>query len=140
MPTPTPDPAQSCEPGYMGDPTSCKDYDTWKQYASDECAAKKMGLTDLATGAQCADGRFIEVKFMCCGPAGTTPVEPPPTGETCLSTTLGDGKTCVSPDLWKTHAAEACATQKMELRALDAGLTCADGTWSLVKFECCGQS
>src|SRR3954471_19139351 len=37
----------ACIGDYMGDPTSCKPAEVWKQYAADSCKMRGLDLTDL---------------------------------------------------------------------------------------------
>lgn len=58
--------ASPCFDGKLGDPTSCKDPATWKQYAAKECQAAGLVLTSLTLGAECEKGLVSSVAYTCC--------------------------------------------------------------------------
>jgi hypothetical protein len=53
-----------CEWSYLSG--SCQSYDAWKATVSATCQASGKALTQVHTGATCANGGFTEVKFECC--------------------------------------------------------------------------
>jgi len=69
--------------------SSCKPYDTWKQYGANRCAQQNLQLTNLALGPSCGEMSFQSVVYTCCG--GTTPPPPPPK---CGQTTDASGQIC----------------------------------------------
>jgi hypothetical protein len=48
--------------------TSCKPTDLWKQYASEDCSARGLLLTEYQVADTCANGNFQTVAYVCCTP------------------------------------------------------------------------
>ncbi len=62
-------PPSTCVIDTMGDPTSCKDIETWTKYAANDCANRGMKMTRLTPLAACTTdvGRaFSWICFECC--------------------------------------------------------------------------
>jgi len=133
-----------------GDSTSCKSYDTWKQYGAYECGQKNMQLTDLVTGPSCGDAKYQNATYVCCG---TTPAGSTGTGgssgagtggaggasaQACTMNKLTGPNSCRSYDLWKQDASAACTNQNLLLTAITPGPDCEGGIVG-VTFTCCGD-
>jgi hypothetical protein len=67
-PPPPPPPPPSCDWRSLGDPTSCKDPGTWKQYAYESCLKDGLKLADIGFPSTTCDasGSTSYVKFSCC--------------------------------------------------------------------------
>jgi hypothetical protein len=96
----------SSVPGMMcvkipdGGATSCKPYDTWKQYGTDACKQQAMQLTELVVGTTCGAG-YQNVTYVCCAtiPSGSTGAggsagTPSPPAPKCGQTTDASGQIC----------------------------------------------
>jgi hypothetical protein len=134
----------ACFTDAQGGPTSCKTDVTWKEYASELCAAKGATLTAIGFAEDCGGHSYRWAKYECCGDAIAPPVdgkEPSDPGDTgaasCTTHALG-GTTCNTEAAWKGAAAEVCAKEGLVLTEIGYGATCAKaGTVSEVKFNCC---
>jgi hypothetical protein len=72
---PPPPPPDQCTTESQGSDISCKDVATWKQHASDSCAAAGKTLTGYSPGVDCGNGGYRYVKYTCCA-ATASPAVP----------------------------------------------------------------
>lgn len=56
----------TCEKRTQGGPTSCKPVATWKQYASEDCIASGLNLTEYGVSEDCGGGNSRYVNYVCC--------------------------------------------------------------------------
>ena len=63
--SPTP---PKCDQRTQGGPTSCKPADLWKQYASDDCKASGLVLSEISPREDCGGGFTRFVDYTCCTP------------------------------------------------------------------------
>jgi hypothetical protein len=71
---PPPPPPSTCVTKSHGGSASCLPDATWKQYASDDCAATGASLTGYSPYHDCADGTSRNVQYTCCDPKSPPPV------------------------------------------------------------------
>ena len=57
----------SCTGGVEGSDSSCKSAETWRQYATENCARQNQALTEIGLADECGAGLYRYMKFVCCG-------------------------------------------------------------------------
>ena len=162
-PKPEPPAQQPCKTVVMGDVTSCKPADVWKQYAHELCNDNGLQLSALSLGDQCKGG-FVQAKVACCpkdepspcdsttgncepkpepcvNADGTTCDEPNPQPEPnqCFAEMMGGNTSCKPAEVWKQYASEICADANMILVGIGVDGECDKGAYSHAKFECCAK-
>ncbi len=56
----------SCTGGVEGSDSSCKSAETWRQYATENCARQNQALTEIGLADECGAGLYRYMKFVCC--------------------------------------------------------------------------
>jgi hypothetical protein len=131
-----PPPPPTCVTKSQGSPSSCKGAPTWKQYATDNCAATGASLTDISPYEDCGDGGTRYVKYTCC--SLTSPPPPPP--PTCVTkSSQGGSSSCMPAATWKQYASDDCAATGATLTGYSPDEACGDGNSRSVKYTCCSS-
>jgi hypothetical protein len=133
-PPPPPPPPPTCVTKSHGGSSSCQPDATWKQYASDDCAATGAILTGYSPYHDCSDGSSRDVQYTCCPPEAA----PPPPA--CETKTQGSSSSCKPAVIWKQYASEDCAATGATLTDYSPYDDCGDGNTRYVKYACCGPT
>ena len=128
---PVPTPAPQCETKSQGSEVSCKGADDWRQYASDDCAAKGTTLSNYSPYNDCGIGGFRNVQYTCCGQT------PPPPAQECSTASQGGDTSCKPAYVWKQYATDACAAAAASPTEISPYDDCGDGNFRSVKYTCC---
>ncbi|NUN12872.1 MAG: hypothetical protein HUU55_04485, partial [Myxococcales bacterium] len=109
-PQPPPDDSdpQACFEGKMGEPTSCKPPEVWKEYAAKMCLQANAELTALEVAVPCSNtGGYAMAYYVCCStPGATDPPQPTPTTDCTEEGKLGSPTSCKSEETWLEYAAK----------------------------------
>jgi hypothetical protein len=128
------------------DPANCKSASELKEQAYDACTGAKATLTNLKLSQPCGNDRYAGMEYQCCPNSGGSPTPPKPvdpgpptpTPPACTFDAVGDGLTCVPPEVLKSKAAAICASKGATLVNYWLAGACTDGvTYPAAKYECC---
>jgi hypothetical protein len=132
-----PPPPPACFTDSQGDATSCKPSATWKQYASDACAAKGAVLTKIDYADSCGTDLFRYTKYECC-PNVQPPPPPPPA---CFAAVVDHKPNCVADEKLKIEASEVCKAKGQTLVAINYLDECPNAgplpMHMAAEFKCC---
>lgn len=132
---PPPSVPDGCQVVADGDASACRSSQDWQQSGTDACQAVGLGLSAWTLGESCGDNSFRNAQYVCCQTVAPPPPPSPPAPSSCVTKLLEGG--CQSVELWKQQAASTCQAAGLELYYDETPAPCADGTFSVIKFDCC---
>ena len=132
---PSSPPPPACVTKSSGGSSSCQPDATWKQYASDDCAATGATLTGSSPDEACGDGNSRSVKYTCCVQA---PPSPAPPGQ--CTTKSQSIPACQPDETWKQYASDDCAATAATLTGYSPSEECGAGNSRSLKYTCCVQA
>jgi hypothetical protein len=132
---PPPPANDGCQVFKDGGATTCKSGEEWRQAATAGCKAVGLELSTWVSGEVCGENSYRYSQYNCCKAVPTQLPPSPPRPASCV-TKLLDG-TCQSAVQWKQQATDTCQAASLTLTYYETPAPCADGTFSVIKFDCC---
>jgi hypothetical protein len=122
----------------LGDATSCKPIELWKEYAAQACDTRGLSLNELSLGAECKDG-YSGVKYACCkvAPKELPNKEAGPSAGACFGDAQGGPTSCKPAEVWTKYASELCAGKGAQITHIAFAEECDKGAFRWTKYECC---
>lgn len=135
---PQPEPTNQCFEGKLGEATSCKPAEVWKEYASNACLQSNATLAKVEVAGPCSNtGGYQMVYYVCCAPNEPTDPPPPPPAPECYESKMGGPTSCKSESTWLEYAANECSADGYGLAKFGFDESCGPGLYRYVYFACC---
>jgi hypothetical protein len=134
-PPPPPPPPPACFSGELGDQTSCKTEDEFKQLAASLCQQKGATLTALSGELACpsvpTQRTWSTMKYQCCA----NPPPPPPPPPPCYGAALkGD---CQDASAWNKQLSGLCLEKGYVVESSTLAGQCGPTAFSGGEVQCC---